>query len=221
MATELCPRSDLEARNRMKQFAETISKNPCRYMLSEADSLAISAAVERYVVAFDRATNSLTRTSAAVISKDESRNAAEQICRLYASQIKVNAGICDADKQAIHVTPVNPNRSRRNAPTSLPSLNIVGALTGSHTLIYCDSLTETRRAKPFAAAMLEVVMTVADEPGKDVTTAKPCGLYTRTPFGVAFEHRDNKKVATYWGRWVTRRGETGPWSMPVHMTIAA
>lgn len=47
------------------------------------------------------------------------------------------------------------------------------------------------------------------------------GLYTRGPITVRFEHDADCRKATYWARWVSRRGEFGPWSLPVSMSIAA
>jgi len=34
-------------------------------------------------------------------------------------------------------------------------------------------------------------------------------------------HDDAGRVATYFARWVSQRGEFGPWSIPASMTIAA
>jgi DNA primase len=44
-------------------------------------------------------------------------------------------------------------------------------------------------------------------------------LVTRTPFEVFHDARDNGRMATYFARWSTRTGLTGPWSIPVGMTV--
>ena len=50
---------------------------------------------------------------------------------------------------------------------------------------------------------------------------RPVAKFTRNPIGVDFESKDGGKLATYYGRWVSRRGEMGSWSLPVSMHIAA
>ena len=47
------------------------------------------------------------------------------------------------------------------------------------------------------------------------------GKFTRNPIAVAFQAADNGKTATYWGRWAGSRGDTSPFSNPVHLGIAA
>ena len=45
--------------------------------------------------------------------------------------------------------------------------------------------------------------------------------FTRNPIVVPFAEADDGKIATYYGRWASVRGEVGPWSLPVSMRIAA
>jgi len=44
-------------------------------------------------------------------------------------------------------------------------------------------------------------------------------LDTRTPHVIAFDGSDANKTVTYWLRWVSIRGETGPWSAAVSATV--
>jgi hypothetical protein len=62
---------------------------------------------------------------------------------------------------------------------------------------------------------------VASEPTADENDAKFYGAFTRNPIGVLFDDESDGKVATYFARWSTIRGEVGPWSVPVAMRIAA
>jgi hypothetical protein len=47
------------------------------------------------------------------------------------------------------------------------------------------------------------------------------GKFTRNPINVEFSETDDGKMATYYARWASVRGETGPWSLPATMRIAA
>jgi hypothetical protein len=44
-------------------------------------------------------------------------------------------------------------------------------------------------------------------------------LDTRTPHVIPFDGADGGKLVTYWLRWVSTRGETGPWSAAVSATV--
>lgn len=214
------PSEDGAARTYFNHFASYVSANLGVYFLSAADGAALTLAAQNYNDAFVLAEAEPTRNKLTVIQKDETRNACEALVRLYSMQIKYNAGISTEDKAAIGISQPNPTRTSVNVPSTLVELGIVGALQGSHTLTYKDSTTQ-QRAKPFGAALVELWCAVAETAGADVNLARPCGLFTKNPIGIAFEPADNKKVATYWGRWVSRKGQFGPWSIPVSMTIAA
>ena len=44
-------------------------------------------------------------------------------------------------------------------------------------------------------------------------------LDTRTPHLISFDGADGGKLVTYWLRWVSTRGATGPWSAAVSATV--
>ena len=116
-------------------------------------------------------------------------------------------------------------RARRNkrvsCPESSPLLQIRGIAPGSHTLAYCDSNTLGSRRKPDGAICIQVFVAIADRADAPLEEARFYRNFTTSPAVVSFDAKDNCKIATYYARWSTRKGECGPWSMPVSMTIAA
>jgi hypothetical protein len=221
MAVPFIPTPDGLALTMMEDFAEGISADPGTYQCSAADALAITAAVNAYALAYQAATNPATRTPLAITSKDQNRASAEQIVRQFAGLIRANAGISDAAKEAIGVRPVNNTRSPINVPSSSPLIGVIGATPGSHTLRYADSTAPDRMAKPFGAAAIQIFRAVGTEPTTLESAASFYGVFTKNPVGVAFGETDDGKVATYFARWQSRRGDVGPWSLPVSMRIAA
>ena len=214
------PRTDRAARDYMVATAATIASDPALYLLQAADAAALTLSATNYSNAFNLADAPATRTELTVQTKDEMRNAAEGIFRLYLVQIKYNAGISSAAKSAIGIEAPNPSRSQRNVPATQVDVAVKGALLGSHTVTYTDSITG-KKAKAFGAQGVELLVAVAEEPVTDSSLGKTYGVFSKNPIGVAFEHADNQKVATYWARWMNVRGQAGPWSNPVSMTIAA
>lgn len=221
MADDYIPSEDANALIWMQSFAGGITANPALYGLTAGDAAAIQGAVDAFATALPIAKTNSTRTPVTVNAKDTARNSAEAICRQFAVQIKYNDGISDEDKIAIGVRPVNPDREPVNVPSSSPILSIIAATPGAQTLRYSDSLTPDERAKPFGAAQIQVFVAVADEATENADDAKFLGAFTRNPIGVEFAQTDDGKMATYFARWASRKGEVGPWSLPISMRIAA
>jgi hypothetical protein len=221
MAGSYIPAPDAQALIWMQTYAGGIASAVGTYQLSVADSAAITAAVNLFESALMIASDPNTRTPVSINDKDEKRAAAEALCRQFANIIKFNAGISDAAKIAIGVRPVNPNRSPINVPDSSPLLNVIGATPGSQTVRYADSATPDSGAKPFGALQLQLFVAVETAPVVDPDAANFYGAFTKNPIGVGFDAADDGKMATYFARWASRRGDVGPWSLPVSMRIAA
>ena len=221
MTDNLIPAPDGLALTWMKHFCGGIVADPARYFCSQPDCQNLLDVVNGYDRAYMLATAKPTRTSVTIDEKDVARAVAERTCRQYAGLIRSNSGITDSDKIAIGVRPVNPDRTPIYAPETSPLLNVVGATPGSQTLRYADSTTPETGKKPFGAVQIQIFVSIDGAVVPDPEAARFVGAFTRNPVGVAFEHADDGKVATYFARWGGRRGDVGPWSLPASMRIAA
>jgi hypothetical protein len=220
--SDYIPRNDAAALEWFLNFGSKIEAQPSLYQLTPADAEGIVAAVQAFETALDAlGTPETKRNPVLITEKDDARTAAEQMCRQFAVQIKFNAAISDAAKIAAGVRPVNPNRDPIPAPSSSPMLSIFGAGYATHTVRFVDSTTPDSRQKPYGVKQMQLFVHVGDEPLTNPEEAKFHGLYTRSPIGIAFDANDVGKQASYVARWCTMKGEVGPWSSPVHMSIAA
>jgi hypothetical protein len=221
MGRDFIPEQDAKAAMWMRNFAEGVARQPGAYMLSPADVQVIQRVVGEFRNALALATWPSSRTRGTVCAKNESRARAEGLLRLYAKQIKANAGISDASKISIGVPPPNTSRSRRHVPLTSPWVSVMAATHGAHTLSFGDTITPGR-AMPFGAAYLQMFVAIT-ETGQRATQddARFCGAFTRNPVVVRFNGKDRGKTATYFARWGSRRGEFGNWSSPASFVIAA
>jgi hypothetical protein len=213
------PRRDLDALAWMRGFVLPISASPQVYGLSPSDGQLML----KLFLQFEQAMAANRRVQSCIElrqHKNVARRQAQQLLMLYYHQIKVNAGVSDAEKLAANINPVNLNRTKRFVPGTHPVLNVVAATNGAHTLTYKDSMS-IQRAKPFGAVFLELSATIADDIDRDPANARHIGDYTRNPVVVAFENREDGKKATYFARWKGASGDVGPWSTPVSFRIAA
>jgi hypothetical protein len=221
MANDYIGRTDAQALQWMQTFSSGLQSDPAKYFVAPIQAAAIVAAVDLFAAGLADAVDPDQRTSVVIAAKDEARNNAEQLCRQFALQIKMNGGISNPDKMAIGVRPVNPSRDPINCPATSPILSIIAATPGAQTLRFADSMTPETGKKPFGATELQLFVHVADTATEDPDAASFYGKFTKNPVGVAFSPTDKGKEATYFARWGDRKGSVGPWSLPVTMTIAA
>ena len=77
-----------------------------------------------------------------------------------------------------------------------------------------------RRGQPPGVALLQVYANVGDGIDHDVRAARGVGEYGRQPIRIEWPHEYIGRTVTYFGRWMTKKGLKGPWSLPVYMTVA-
>jgi hypothetical protein len=234
MSRAWLPRQESEALSVMRLLARKICKHYALYKLTAADAQKVKQAVEQYSAAYKVASNRASRSQVDVMIKDERRAAAERICRSYYSRIKFNDEVSNTTKKGAGIRPVNRNRVKIMVSIRIPKVNIDGAVFGVHNLRYTDRdggpstiLTSKRigsrkkRGKPNGASQFHLYIAISDQPEGDHQVSRLYGVFTRNRMRVNFEHKDDGRFATYWGRWVSQRGELGPWSPPTSMRIAA
>lgn len=220
-AYDYIPATDEGFKTWANTFASKLVSDNSAYMMSPAEAAGVQAAVDNFNVAFDIAAAPETRTKATIIDRNNARSIAENLCRDYAMLIKENKGISDADKVNAGVRPINPDREPIEVPTTQPLLNILGNTPGTQTVVFADSSTPDKRAKPFGAASMQLFMAKATEADAPFSEAKFVGNFSRNPIDISFDEADDGKVATYYGRWVSTRGDVSPMSLAVSMRIAA
>lgn len=163
--------------------------------------------------------------------KDQKRAIAEAIHSKYYNLIKNDPGVPDGDKVAIGVRPVNLERTAIHVPTRCPKLSIVGSINGEHKLKFGDDgehpLLQDADAplggkgKPHGAAFIQIYAAVGEGKQQRHEDAREVGLFTRNPIRVKYREEDNGKQACYWGRWISPKGDAGPWSLMTSMCVAA
>ncbi len=215
------PASDEGFRTWGETFATNISADPGKFLMTPAQAASVQAAVDDFVAKLAISSNEATRTRATIIEKDDARSIAETLCRQYAILIKDAPGVADSDKVTIGVRPINPDRNPVECPQTSPILSIILATPGVQEIRYSDSTTPDSRAKPFGASELQLFVAITADGQGSLDDAKFLGKFTKNPVQVNFTAEEDGANATYYARWASMRGETGPWSLPVTMRIVA
>ena len=90
----------------------------------------------------------------------------------------------------------------------------------AHIIRYRDQNTPSASCKPPGVTLIQIYANVGDAIDHDVCTARSVGDYGRQPIRIEWPPAHIGQTVTYFGRWMTKKGLKGPWSLPVYMTVA-
>lgn len=214
------PRTDDGFWHWLQNFSSLLQENPQRFAMTAADAQIVVDHFDAYTPLWTQCKQPSLRTSTLIARKDAVKASAIASCRVYAQMIKKVAGVADDDKIALglHINDNSPTSI--SVPSTVPMLSIVGGYSGEHILRYADETTPTSRRRPHGVKFIEIRSNIARGPNPDVSTAKLVGSFGRQPITVKLEQNNTGDTATYFGRWINTKGQPGPWSLPMTMTIA-
>lgn len=211
----------------LRTFTDALAADPGAYFVDSTAVAALNVLVTAAEASFatggttNRSRNDpATYTPITVAQFASDLSSAKAAAAVMGQTIRQNAGVSDPDKIAAGLRPTNSARPRIPVPTTIPILSILGAAPGTHTLEFADSATPARKVKPIGAIAAQLFVHIGVAPVVDPSLANYLLANSRNPLFAAFDPADNGKIATYFARWMTRKGQVGDWSGPVAMTIA-
>jgi hypothetical protein len=221
MPSTYIPSRDAELDTWLDNFQSLIAGSPGAYGLGGGDAAAITAAYAAWHAAFLAAVNPSTRTRATVETKRSQKRSVLAVVRRYAATIRADQSVSGALKLGLglHVpaaapTPIPP-------PATVPVLAVAGMRQGIQEVRATDESTPGSRARPAGSAGMLLFRAVAGEAVTDPRRAEFLAFTGKTEFSCAFPPADHGKVATYFARWTNAKGDMGPWSQPLPVSIAA
>jgi hypothetical protein len=171
------------------------------------------------------------QAEAARAAKDSARAALEAQVRPVARFVQGFPNTTDADRANIGITVRDPSRSAVPPPTSAPAVRVENGLRLTHRVRFTDTASPTRRGKPPGTLGAEVWLALADpgQPAPPLNNPAPASndryrflsLSPRGSLDATFPSSEAGKTAYYALRWVSTRGDKGPWSEVCGATVAA
>jgi hypothetical protein len=143
--------------------------------------------------------------------------------------LKWDSSLSDDEKRAlgIHTDEAPPPPQKASLPEGaltgslgFPQLIVLSSPSGSHVIRYRDPLVPMK-AKPRGVSHFLLFAAIGEKPDMRRTHARLLGAYTRRPFEIMYPMGCGLEglYVTYYGRWLTTRGEMSPWSRPVSKII--
>jgi hypothetical protein len=112
------------------------------------------------------------------------------------------------------------SRTAVGRPTTAPTAIINTNTRLQHTITFLDE-AQNGRAKPPGVRGCEIWVKIGGPPPAGPSELKYLATDTRSPYVAKYEGADGGKTAYYMLRWVSTRGEPGPWSQTLSATITA
>ncbi len=157
-------------------------------------------------------------------AKDAARAALETQVRPVTNFVQAWGGTTDADRATIGISVRGGTALPSRVPTTRPRADVHAGQRLTHTLRLTDEATPTRRARPRGVLGAEVWVKLIDAglpAPTDPAALAFLTMATRPSITAEYRAADGGKTAVYMLRWVSTRGEKGPWSEVTTATVAA
>lgn len=217
--SDYLPRTDADFSDWLHNFTTYANANLVPLGLVAADLTPIQTASTDFDSAMSANDAMQAQAQGTRTTKDGKRSTAEDLVRSLVARIQSHPDVTDAQRNSLGITVRATSRTAVGAPTSKPVATVDTSQRLQHTISFVDELTPTSRAKPDGAQGCEIWTKVDGPPPTDPSQLSYLATDTRTPYTAEFDGGQAGKTAYYMLRWVSTRGETGPWSQTVSATI--
>jgi len=215
------PAADAALENWQQNFVSVLDINLELLGLVPADIASIVSAQAAWTGAYSAHITTQNAARGATQSKDTARDALEEAIRPFVQRLQTSPLLTDALRAAMGITVPDPVRTPAAQPTSRPIVSVDTSERLRHAVTFFDSSTPTSRAKPEGVMGAEIWLSTGPTPPESLSELRFVALATRSPHVIEHMAASAGASAHYWVRWVSTRGETGPWSEAVSATVGA
>jgi hypothetical protein len=204
----------------LQNYFTQVSGDESGYGLNAGDTSTLSGLKLFWDVAFPDNVAKQAAAEAATQAKKDARENVETEVRSLTRRVQASPIVTDEKKQAAGITVADTTPTPSPVPTTAPVIvEIDTANRLQHTVNFRDSANPSSRAKPAGTRGCEIWLKVGDPAPASESELSFETLDSRTPHTINFDPSDGGQTVHYWLRWVSTRGETGPWSAPGTATI--
>ncbi|MEK6642466.1 MAG: hypothetical protein AABZ08_01040 [Planctomycetota bacterium] len=205
-----------------ERFNTYVQLNFLSIGLKLSDATAVNSTLLRYRIARAAHVQARAAAAAAVAEKAESRGEFERVMRAAVRRIQGFGGTTDPVRAELGITLPDRTRTPIGPPPTRPLVKVDFSLRLTHRITFADERTPQRRSKPKGVIGAEAWVKLAalsDSPPNGPGDLRFLLLATRSPAIVEYSGIDAGKTAHYMVRWLSRRGEAGPWSETASATV--
>ena len=201
-------------------FTSYVSVNQAALGLLPADVTPLTDAQTAWTPAYSGHATAQAAAEAAREDKDGKRTAFEGVIRPLVKRLQASTTVTDTQRQAMGITVRDTTPTPVGPPTTRPVATVDTSERLRHVIEFTDEATPTSKARPAGVMGCEIWVKIGTTP-VDPSELTFLAVDTRTPYTADFPGADGGKTAHYMLRWVSTRGEKGPWSATASATIGA
>ena len=201
-------------------FTSYVSVNQAAPGLLPADVTPLTDAQTAWTPAYSGHATAQAAAEAAREDKDGKRTAFEGVIRPLVKRLQASTTVTDTQRQAMGITVRDTTPTPVGPPTTRPVATVDTSERLRHVIEFTDEATPTSKARPAGVMGCEIWVKIGTTP-VDPSELTFLAVDTRTPYTADFPGADGGKTAHYMLRWVSTRGEKGPWSATASATIGA
>lgn len=215
------------------------AQGPEAFGLTADDQALIIARRDAYAAAYSLANANSTKTQTAVLRKNESRDEADRVSRMYAQIIKRLPGVSDTLKIIAGAPVEKPGRTPKGQPRTFPWLHVDTALKPTlasevKVRFYDAALSTGRMPREDGVTHLILHAEIAPEAKYTMkeSSMRAEAYLTRNPYTMRFDSklferfglregdRDYQFVGVMLrGQWLNAKGEVGPLGPPAMFNV--
>jgi hypothetical protein len=217
--SDYIPTSDADFDAWQKNFVDYVAANAAALSITPAQLTSLQGQQTDWGVKFPTSNAKQAEANSAVQGKNDSRSLYQDFIRSLVNVMQSSPEVTDAQRQSLGITVRSTTRTAVGPPVSRPVATVDTSQRLQHTVNFVDESMPASRAKPAGVQGCEIWTKVGEPAPAGPADVHYLALDTRTPYVVAFDATDAGKTAYYMLRWISTRGETGPWSATVSGTI--
>ena len=181
---------------------------------------AIQAAQTAWDTDYDGHLTASAAAQAARAAKDAERVTYMTLLRSFSQQIQKRTGTTDEQRGGLGITIPDTEPTPVPAPTTAPSLNIATPERLRHVVEASKTAEEgAGLGKPTGVRGVQLWRKIGDPPPAGESDFEFVAEFTRTRMTLDYQMTQGGETVYYQARWVSTRGETGPWGELVSATV--
>lgn len=214
------PRTDADFDGWQANWVTYAAANTAALGLVLGDITALQTAQTAWDTDYDAHLTAQAAAQAARAAKDAEREAFVALLRSYSQQIQKRTGTSDEQRGGLGITIPDTTPTPVPAPVTAPLLNIVTSERLRHVVEASKTAPEGGGlGKPTAVRGVQLWRKIADPAPVDETELEFVSEFTRARMTLDYQMSQGGQTVYYQARWVSMRGDSGPWGEMVSATV--
>jgi hypothetical protein len=212
MSKDFIPSKDADFAQWASNLMDYLGQKLNQYGITQNAYESVRVLYDQFAAAYALAENPLTRTSAAVVGKRETRTAFTAALRLFLKgNVTYNNQVGDVDRTNMGLPVYDSSHSPVPPPSTYPDMAIDSSVIRRLSVHYHDH-GSNRRGKPAGVQGAIVRWGILENVPNGVEELPHSALDTRSPYTLDFEDKQRGSKVYFCLAWQNNKGEQGPWS---------